>query len=109
MRTRFKSEADRWSAGGAKITSSENLAVIRETLEKWGPVIVEHWFYRGGSGPRHLVFDEFDQFMSYLDENAYAGDAIDVWSVWHVCKPEARIAEGKCPDESGLVPKGGAY
>ena len=109
MKTRFRHEGDGWSSEGSKITSPENLEAIRSVLEKEGPILVKHWFYRGGSGPQHLVFDEFEDFLSYLNEHAYAGDAIDVWSVWQICKPESCIAEGKCPDEDGQVPKGGAY
>ena len=109
MKTRWRNEGDSWSTEGSKITSSENLEAIRNVLEKEGPILVKHWFYRGGSGPDNLVFDEFEEFLAYLNEHTYAGDAIDVWSVWRICKTESRIAEGKCPDEKGHTPKGGAY
>jgi len=55
------------------------------------------------------VFEDFDEFTSWLNEQAYAGDAIDVWSWSANCKPDGRLVEGKCPDEQGFVPKGGAY
>jgi hypothetical protein len=109
MNTRVRPEGDEWSGEGSKITAPEKLAAIRSVLETEGPILVEHWFYRGGRGPRNLVFEEFDAFLAYLNEHASAGDAIDVWSLWRVCKPDSRIAEGKCPDDNGDVPRRGAY
>lgn len=109
MKTRFRYEGDDWSGEGSKISAPENLEAIRNILEEEGPILVRHRFYRGGSGPDHLVFNEFEEFLAYLNEQAYAGDAIDVWSIWQIAGPESRIAEGKCPDENDLVPKGGAY
>jgi len=109
MKTRFRSEADDWSQDGSKITSREKLDAVKDTLEKTGPIIVQHWHYRGASAPDRLVFDDFDDFSSWLHEKTYAGDAIDVWSWADVCKQERLLAEGKCPDEQGLVPRGGAY
>jgi hypothetical protein len=108
MKTRFRIEADDWSPDGSKITEPAKLEAIRRTLEK-GPIIVEHWFYHGASAPERLVFDDFDEFRTWLDEQTYAGDAIDVWSWVETCLPEKSLAEGKCPDNQGLVPKGGAY
>ena len=109
MRTRFRSEADDWNPDGPKITSPENLELIRQTLEDEGPVIVEHWFYRGSRAPERLIFDDYEAFSTYLEEHAHAGDAIHVWSFAAVCKDGNRLAHGKCPDEQGLVPKRGAY
>lgn len=109
MKTRFRSEADDWNPNGSRITSSENLESIRQVLEEEGPILVKHWFYRHGCGPEHLVFDEYEEFVAYLNEHSSAGDAIDVWSIWRICNEKDRIAEGKCPDEEGMVPAGGAY
>ncbi len=109
MRTRWRNEADGWRNEGSKITSSEKLETIRETLQERGPIIVEHWFYRGGSAPHVLAFGDFDEFMAYLEDRAYAGDIIDVWSFVDVCRHDNRLVEGKCPDESGQVPERGAY
>ena len=47
MRTRFCSEDDGWTADGRKITAPEALDAVRRCLDADGPVIVEHWFYRG--------------------------------------------------------------
>jgi hypothetical protein len=109
MKTRFRSDADEWIPDGRKITSPANLDMIRKTLEADGPIIVEHWFYRGASAPDRLVFDDFDAFNDYLNANAFAGDAIHIWSFAAVCKDDNELAYGKCPDENGLVPKRGAY
>jgi len=42
MKTCAFYEPDHWSTDGAKITSPENLEIIRQTLEDDGPIIVEH-------------------------------------------------------------------
>lgn len=109
MKTRFRNEADQWVPEGSQITSPDNLAKIKRILEEEGPVLLQHWFYRGGSAPHYAVFDDYDELLVYLNQNAYAGDAIDIWSVWQICSLENRAAEGKCPDEQGLIPRGGAY
>lgn len=108
MRTRFRAESDNWTQKGSKITDPIKLAAMRRTLEE-GPIIVEHWFYRGGSAPERLVFEAFDEFTAWLEMHTYAGDAIDVWSWAAVCRKDTTLAEGKCPDDQGLVPEDGAY
>ncbi len=109
MKVRWRSEVDEWTLEGHKITAPENLALIHTTLEQQGPIIVEHWFYRGGRAPERRIFEDFDEFMAYRNEDTYAGDAVDVWSFAEVCQPDKRLAEGKCPDDDGLVPRRGAY
>lgn len=109
MKLRFFSDADEWTNDGAKITAPEHLATIRRTLEHDGPVIVQHWFYRGSSAPDRIVFDAYDDFTEYLNTHAFAGDIIDVWSFSAVCTDNNRIASGKCPDDQDRVPKKGAY
>jgi len=44
---KVRAEADDWTPNRQKILSPENLAIVRKTLEDEGPIIVEHWFYRG--------------------------------------------------------------
>jgi hypothetical protein len=78
-------------------------------LEDEGPIIVEHWFYHGASAPERLIFEDFDEFEAWLNEHTYAGDAIDIWSWATTCQRDKRLAEGKCPDDDGLVPRSGAY
>jgi hypothetical protein len=109
MRTRFRSQDDEWVAEGSIITSPDNLKIIQKIIEEEGPIIVQHWFYRGASAPEYNVFDDYETLLNYLDKEAYAGDAIDVWSVFQICKPEDRRVEGKCPDDNGLIPRKGAY
>jgi len=65
MKVRFYSEDDEWTTGGGKITAPESLQLIRKTLDDEGPIIVEHWFYRGSCAPDRLVFDDFDRFVEY--------------------------------------------
>jgi len=74
-----------------------------------GPIIVEHWLYLGVSAPERLIFEDFEQFTTWLDAHTYAGDAIDVWSWAAACQPGKKLADGKCPDDQGLIPQGGAY
>lgn len=109
MSPRHRNEADEWVPDGRKINAPENLEAIRRTLELEGPIIVEHWFFYGSRAPERRVFDDFGEFIQYLDSHAIAGDAIHIWSFTAVCKENNELASGKCPDENGLVPKRGAY
>lgn len=109
MRTRWRSEDDEWSPEGAKVTSPENLESIRKVLEEKGPIILEHWFYRGASASDRRFFEDFDDFTEYIENQSWAGDLLYVWSFADVCKHEETVAAGKCPDENGFIPKGGAY
>ena len=109
MKTRFRNEGDQWTTDGSQITAPETLAAIRKILVETGPILVQHWFYRGASSPRYTVFDDFEVFMLYLNQESYAGDAIDIWNISEICTSHNQLATGKCPDENGMVPKGGAY
>ncbi len=105
----FRSDEDEWVPDGRKILSTENLEKIRRTLEDEGPIIVEHWFYRGSSAPDRLIFDDVGEFVEYVQSKSRIGDAIHVWSFASVCKDDNVIASGKFPDEDGCVPRKGAY
>jgi hypothetical protein len=109
MKMRFYYEDDGWVADGNKITAPAALEAIRRCLENEGPVIIEHWFYRGSCAPDRLIFDDYDTFLGYLDTHTFAGDAIHVWSFASVCRNDNELAHGKCPNENGLTPTRGAY
>jgi hypothetical protein len=109
MKTRFFDQGDDWTVDGPTINGPETLQNIREVLERDGPIIVEHRHYRGSSAPARLVFDDFNDFIEYLERKASAGDAIDVWSFPARCTAENKLVSGKCPDDQGLVPRQGAY
>ena len=109
MKTRFRNEGDDWQSGGLKITAPQVLNRIRECIESRGPVILEHRFYRGSSAPDHKIFSDFDELMEYLTSATFAGDAIYIWDFSGCCNDDNVLACGKCPDESGRIPKGGAY
>jgi hypothetical protein len=109
FRTRWRAERDHWTTDGPKITSPESLRTIQDELENKGPIIVAHWFYRGSSAPDRFIFDEYETFVEYLEKQAVAGDIIDVWSFYDLCKDDNTIASGKCPAEDGCVPEHGAY
>jgi hypothetical protein len=108
MKRRYGTEAEEWTTEGRKITEKGNLDAIRKALDADLPIIVRHSFYRGTSAPDYFIFKDYNEFLAYLDQNAYAGDAIDVWGFGAVCKQENRLAEGMCPDETGSLPKAGA-
>jgi hypothetical protein len=101
-------EPDNWTLEGKKILSDDSVEKIKSVLSR-GPIIVQHWFYRGASCPRVFGFEDFEEFEDHLKTNAVPGDAFDVWSFNDVCKPDGVIAEGKLHDSDGLVPKHGAY
>ena len=102
-------ERNGWSKDGRSITSEDRLAAIRQVLEDTGPVIVEHWFYYGSRAPDRLVFDDYDEFLEYLNNSASPGDALHVWDFASLCRDENTLADGKYPDSEGRVPLGGAY
>ena len=106
---KIRPEADDWRPDGKKILSAENLEIIQRTLEDEGPIIVEHWHYYGSRGPDRFVFDDIDDFVTYVEGHSLSGDAFHVWSFAAVCKDENEIASGKFPDEDGCVPRKGAY
>ena len=109
MRTRWRSEADGWTTEGAKITDPQNLSLIEDVLRDGGPIIVEHRLYRGASAPNRFIFQDFGKFERWLHEETFAGDSIWVWSYATVCTDRNALTHGKCPDERGEVPRGGAY
>lgn len=109
MKIRFYSEADDWHLGGSTITDPEKLKRIEHTLEHVGAIIVQHWHYRGSAAPDRLIFEDYAEFTEWLSTKTSVGDAIDVWNWEEVCLWEKRLAEGKCPDEQGRVPRKGAY
>ncbi len=63
-------EIDDWTSGEA-ITSQEKLKKIAEALDRTA-VIVEHRHYRGGRAPTRIFFDDYGEFLAYLNENAKA-------------------------------------
>lgn len=101
-------EPDNWIEDGTKILSDESESKIKASLAI-GPIIVQHWYYRGASCPRIFGFDYFEEFEEYLKQNAIPGDAFDIWSFVDVCKRENKLTEGKLHDTDGCVPKGGSY
>jgi len=102
-------EPDEWTPDGRVILSDENLDAIRKTLEDVGAVIVEHRFYRGSRSPDRFVFDDFDDFLEYVNGRSRPGDAFYIWSFEELCKDENTLAHGKYPDADGCVPKRGSY
>jgi hypothetical protein len=82
--------------------------LIRQTLERTGPVVVEHRA-RQAVAPERLSFDDAEEFQEYWDSHVRPDDDISVWSYSHVCSLELRVAWGVCPDPDGRTPLQGAY
>ena len=101
-------EPDGWTTGGQQILNPENRAKLLLEFKR-GPVIIQHWLYRGMSGPRLTTAEDMDEFEAYLKEHAVPGDAFDVWSFAECCSQEKLLAGGKLPDVDGCTPSGGAY
>ena len=104
-----RADADEWTCDGEKISDPAKLAAIRNELDKSGPVVLEHSFLRGGRGPRTLAFDDYDELVDYLTENARSGDHIAVWRLWPFMRDTPPLAQGKCPADDGAVPRKGPY
>ena len=109
MKITDRYEPDDWKLEGRKITDTAQLERIRGELEARGPVILKHWHYRGAHAPTHVAFDEYDDLVQYLDQNARPGDAFDVWALTDLCSGIGTLAAGKYPDVDGCVPARGAY
>ena len=101
-------EPDEWTVDGRKIASPEQLARIAATVERT-VLIVEHWHYRGSRSPTRSFFEDNDEWLAYLNENARPGDRFLVWAFEDVCRSDNSTADGKYPDDKGRVPRRGAY
>lgn len=99
-------ERDRWGPGPS-ILDPPVLESLRAALAET-PLIVEHWFHRGGRGPTLLAFDDFDELRTHL-ERANPGDAFDVWRYDQLCRRDNMLVSAKRPDNDGAVPAGGPY
>jgi hypothetical protein len=98
-----------WSTDGRNILSADRMEAVRKVLEDKGPVIVEHWFYYGSRAPDRIVFEEYEQFVEYLNTKARPGDAFHIWDFADLCRDDNSLANGKYPDAEGRVPARGAY
>jgi hypothetical protein len=98
-----------WSTDGRNILSADRMAAVRKVLEEKGPVIVEHWFYYGYRAPDRMVFDDYEQFVTYLSTKARPGDAFHIWDFAELCRDDNSLASGKYPDTQGRAPARGAY
>jgi len=108
MKTHYRVESDGWSPEGENILSPQNLALLQEKFRQ-APLIVEHKSYRGMSSPSRFVFEDFEEFMDYLNAKTYAGDAIYIWDFEGLCRDDTMTMRGKCPADDSCVPRGGAY
>lgn len=101
-------EPDNWTTRGAKILSAESVTALRAALAR-GPVVLQHWLYRGASSPRVVAIEDYEEFETYLRENAVPGDAFEAWRFLECCRPELVLTQGKLEDSDGCIPSGGAY
>lgn len=108
MKIRSRAASDDWVRDGRNILTVENVAAIQAAIGV-GPLLVERWFYQGGSGPDYHVFDDYEDYLKFLNEETCAGDSIYIWDIRKVCQDTNTVTQGKCPDDEGLVPLRGAY
>lgn len=101
-------EPDNWTVNGFKITSQEGIGAIQGVVKK-GPIIVQHWFYRGASSPFVIAMETLDEFTDYVKTKTSAGDILSIWSFSEVCTKDNYVVQGKVPDLDGTTPEGGAY
>lgn len=99
---------DNWTSAGFKITSQAGMEAIQSALNR-GPIIIQHWFYRGASSPFVLAMEVMDEFVTYVKTKTSAGDILSVWSFSEVCTKNNYVVHGKVPDLDGTTPEGGAY
>jgi hypothetical protein len=102
-------ESDDWQDWGNNILAPEKLAKIEKVVENLGPIILEHWFYRGGSAPDRLIFEDYESVRNYLGTRVAPGDAIHIWNYAELCRDDNSLTNGKYPDARGRTPKRGAY
>lgn len=100
-------EADDWCAGPHVLTPELRGRLI--ALVEESPIIVEHWFYRGGSSPERFVFDSSSDLGEFLEGKCRPGDSLWFWRFDQACRNDNACANGKVPDASGQAPKGGVY
>lgn len=100
-------QRDEWHQGPS-ILDPERLQALRAAIAE-SPLILEHWFYRGGRSPERRIFEEFDALEEYIRTAGHPGDAFDAWRFDLLCRADNRLESGKFPDRAGLVPRRGAY
>lgn len=103
----YRAEKDDWAPNGTRILSEESIRIIKDALSR-GPIMVQHWYYRG-SFPDVFTFPDFLDFQGHIEENTIPGNAFKIWSFADLCKGENMIICGKLHDDDGCVPSGGAY
>jgi hypothetical protein len=101
------SPEDDWHHGPT-ILDPERLHILRTSIAE-SPLILEHWFYRGGRAPRRSIFEEFDVLEEYLRTEGRPGDAFHFWRFDRLCRTDNELMHSKFPDQAGLVPRRGAY
>ena len=70
---------------------------------------MEHWFYRGARAPSRLIFDDYEELVTYINTNSNAGDAFYLWNFSELCRDDNQLTMGKFPDAVGRTPRRGAY
>lgn len=100
---------DNWSQAGEIITETAALDQVRAALAEFRILAVKHWHFAGSRAPSYVIVQDIDEFLDYLQENANAGDAVDVYDITDAISEERRIASGKCPNDNGEVPHDAPY
>jgi len=106
---RHRAEVDGWSPTGTRFTEEANLGALRQFLEDGRFLVVEHWHYRGSRAPTRFLIEDYGDFLAYLQQEAIAGDLLEVFDLSEPWEGRSSVLSGKLPDERGEVPEGGPY
>lgn len=110
FKTAYRTGSHNWHRDDeSDLTTLYKLSCVKNVLEKLGSIVIEHWIYCGRQAPSRQAFDDYDDFIDYLTENARAGDLVDIWSLHELISKKNRLTIGKCPAGDGSVPESGAY
>lgn len=88
---------DIWSTKVPSILEPETIARIVASLDRAGPILIEHQYYRRAKGPTWHVFDEATDLLAYLREKATPGDLLRAWDLGTACHDGNSIACSKVP------------
>lgn len=100
---------DIWSKKIRAVTDPELRGKLIKEMEDRGPVIVEHRFYRGASGPMWTVISDIEELDLMIEKHSRLGDDFWFWSFLDVCKDDNALGRGKVPDSEGRTPERGPY
>ena len=98
-----------WSTDGKKVTDQDFESVIEQLFDSGNSIVLEHRYFYGSSAPDWTILHDYEDTVEYLNSSAKAGDHILIYSFDEMLNSVKCLTSGKCPNELGEVPNGGAY